>query len=349
MIALNHTRADTGLLSQLERGLEEIAVQPHCVIETNKRRRGFRTHEPAIADQATNDGTVLLLDPCLIILPISTGTRHFQSLTSAPGDHEFIHEGAVIVKVHALSGKGNNDLARLMAAMTRPLPRVRTGTHSVQPVAISVKTIVCTKLPDEEVPEWATKSTSTYPGGGSFQSPKVRTGTDVRTAELSPARRRCPPRATARTSESRRSIRCADRQQLVAKFAIQIEPAMPLKSRQQNGNQRFQPFRAKAIGRLPQCHQRLQKLRRHKAPDIVGWATDRQPEVATPGSHVCDDSDCDELVQNPLFVGPQPDRYRSTIASTNSNRVAMLTRPAIQPPNQDDNNGFIPSGRRPYW
>ncbi|WP_164759713.1 hypothetical protein, partial [Mesorhizobium sp. M5C.F.Ca.IN.020.29.1.1] len=61
--------------------------------------------------------------------------------------------------------------------MTRPLSRVRTGTHSVQPVAISVKTIICTKLPDEEVPEWATKSTSTYPGGGSFQSPKVRTGT----------------------------------------------------------------------------------------------------------------------------------------------------------------------------
>ncbi|WP_245477879.1 hypothetical protein [Mesorhizobium sp. M5C.F.Cr.IN.023.01.1.1] len=75
--------------------------------------------------------------------------------------------------------------------MTRPLSRVRTGTHSVHPVAISFKTMVCTKLPDEEVPEWATKSTSTYPGGGSFQPPKVRTGTDRPTAELSPARRRC--------------------------------------------------------------------------------------------------------------------------------------------------------------
>ncbi|WP_167549750.1 hypothetical protein [Ensifer aridi] len=48
-----------------------------------------------------------------------------------------------------------------MAAITRPLSRVRTGTHSVQPVAISVSTIVCAKLPDEDVPEWATKSTST--------------------------------------------------------------------------------------------------------------------------------------------------------------------------------------------
>ncbi len=49
------------------------------------------------------------------------------------------------------SGKGNSDLAHLMAAITRTLSRVRTGTHSVQPVAITVSTIVCTKLPDEEV------------------------------------------------------------------------------------------------------------------------------------------------------------------------------------------------------
>ncbi|WP_292213606.1 hypothetical protein [Mesorhizobium sp.] len=187
--------ADTGLLSQLERGLEEIAVQPHCVIETNKRRRGFRTHEPAIADQATNDGTVLLLNPCLIILPISTGTRHFQSLTSAPGDHEFIHEGAVIVKVHALKRKGEQRPSPLDGSDEDHFLASAPATHSVQLVAISVKTIVCTKLPGEEVPEWATKSTSTYPGGGSFQSPKVRTGTDRRTAELSPARRRSSPRA----------------------------------------------------------------------------------------------------------------------------------------------------------
>lgn len=126
MVALDHTRADMGLLSQLERGLEEIAVQPHCVIETNKRR-GFRTHEPAIADQATNDGTVLLLDPCLIILPISTGTRHFQSLTSAPGDHEFIHEGAVIVKVHALKRKGEQ---RAGAARIAMLANPKRGARS---------------------------------------------------------------------------------------------------------------------------------------------------------------------------------------------------------------------------
>lgn len=49
--------------------------------------------------------------------------------------------------------KGKNDRACLIATITLPLSRVRTGTHSVHPVAISVNTIVCTKLPDEDVPE----------------------------------------------------------------------------------------------------------------------------------------------------------------------------------------------------
>lgn len=57
---------------------------------------------------------------------------------------------------------------------------------------------------------------------------------------------------------------------------------------------------------------------------------------------------CDELVQNPLLVGPAARSSRSTIASTNSDRVAMLTRLVIRPPNQGDNNGFVPSGRGPY-
>jgi hypothetical protein len=71
---------------------------------------------------------------------------------------------------------------------------------------MSVRTIVWTKLPAAEVPPCATKSTSTKPGGGSFQSPKVRTGTERRTTELNPARRRRPPRAINRTSLSNRSM-----------------------------------------------------------------------------------------------------------------------------------------------
>lgn len=112
----------------------------------------------------------------------------------------------VVLSISTRACHLRRERACLIAMITLPLSRVRTGMHSVQPVAMSVSTIVCTKLPDEDVPECATKSTSTKPGGGSFQSPKVRTGTDRRTAELIPARRRWPQRATMRTSVKSRSI-----------------------------------------------------------------------------------------------------------------------------------------------
>ncbi|WP_189343588.1 MULTISPECIES: hypothetical protein [unclassified Mesorhizobium] len=187
-------------------------------------------------------------------------------------------------------------------------------------MAISVKTIICTQLPG------ATKPPSTYPGGGSFQSPKLRTGSDRRTPELSPARGRCPRRYRTNFRKQAIDRRSTDRQQLVAKFAIQIEPAMPLKSRQQNGN------RAKAIGRLHNAT-RASQLRGDKA-DIVRWAWDRRREVAAPGSHVAIVAgNCDELVQIRRLSARQLDRYRSTIASTNSNLVAANPprHPASEP------------------
>jgi len=95
------------------------------------------------------------------------------------------------------SGNGNSSLAAASASITSSPLRTRTGTDSVQPVAMSVRTIVWTKRPAAEVPACATKSTSTKPGGGSFQSPKVRTGTERRTAELKPARRRARPEQRA--------------------------------------------------------------------------------------------------------------------------------------------------------
>src|SRR6516162_9873051 len=56
------------------------------------------------------------------------------------------------------------------------------GAHSVQPVATSVRTNVCTKLPLADGPLCATRSASTKPGDGLCQSEKVRTGTRRRTA-----------------------------------------------------------------------------------------------------------------------------------------------------------------------
>src|SRR5262249_39888674 len=117
-------------------------------------------------------------------------------MLATPREDRLVHEQIVIVKVNATQGKtGRASLRRARASMTKALLRATSGKHSVQPVAISVSTMVWTKLPAAEVPACATKSTSTKPGGGSVQSPNVRTGTARRTAELKPARRLRPPRA----------------------------------------------------------------------------------------------------------------------------------------------------------
>ncbi len=81
-----------------------------------------------------------------------------------------------------------------------------SGAHSVQPVAMSVSTSVCTKLPRAVGPLCATRSASKKPGAGSCQSEKVRTGTLRRTAAEGGVRRRGFPPASVRTSRSRRSI-----------------------------------------------------------------------------------------------------------------------------------------------
>ena len=104
------------------------------------------------------------------------------------------------------SGNGKSSSATCSASSASAPVRIMTGTHSVQPVAMSVSTMVCAKAPAALTPECATKSTSTNPGGGSPQSAKVRTGTERRTAELNPARRRRPCAAAMRISDRSRSI-----------------------------------------------------------------------------------------------------------------------------------------------
>jgi hypothetical protein len=74
------------------------------------------------------------------------------------------------------SGKGRRSWARLRAATTASWPRWRSGRHSVQPVAISVRVRVQRNEPSVLVPQWATRSASMKPGLVSFQSLKVRTG-----------------------------------------------------------------------------------------------------------------------------------------------------------------------------
>ncbi|MGY4345251.1 hypothetical protein ACVWXM_001715 [Bradyrhizobium sp. GM7.3] len=79
--------------------------------------------------------------------------------------------------------QGKRLCARLIASTTSEPSRVTNGRHSVQPVATSTIVKVWMNEPATDVPPWATISTSQKPGGGLFQSLKVRIGTSRRIAE----------------------------------------------------------------------------------------------------------------------------------------------------------------------
>ena len=85
---------------------------------------------------------------------------------------------------------GRAPRSRSTASTTTPASRTSSGTHSVQPLAISVSTSVQTKLPAIDDPQCATRSASTKPGAGSCQSPNVRTGTLPRMRSPPERRRR---------------------------------------------------------------------------------------------------------------------------------------------------------------
>src|SRR4051812_1429357 len=75
VVLLDDPSTDARLGPELEGRLDEIRVQPRSSIQRGQHLHALKTLEPAIADQAPDDGAVLLLDPSLIVLPIGTGAR----------------------------------------------------------------------------------------------------------------------------------------------------------------------------------------------------------------------------------------------------------------------------------
>jgi len=86
--------------------------------------------------------------------------------------------------------KGRDSRSFVNASVIGAPSRTRSATHSVHPDATSVTVSVCAKLPLAFGPEWDTRSASTKPGTGSFQSVKVRTGTRRRILVVFPEPRR---------------------------------------------------------------------------------------------------------------------------------------------------------------
>ena len=73
-------------------------------------------------------------------------------------------------------GTGNSREMASSPSTTRDCSRASSGIASVQPEKTSVTTSLLMNEPAMDSPQWATRSISRYPGSGSFQSEKVRTG-----------------------------------------------------------------------------------------------------------------------------------------------------------------------------
>ena len=63
MVALADLRAVTLLFSKFEGRLEVVHEEPHRIVETAQFGGGFQAFEPPIADDAPDDGAVVLFDP----------------------------------------------------------------------------------------------------------------------------------------------------------------------------------------------------------------------------------------------------------------------------------------------
>lgn len=113
-----------------------------CGVGPVPPRRGGPSCAPsrgqaAVADEATDDRTILLLDERLIVLLVRARACDFELLFARPWHDRIV----VVVEVHPAQeprrARRKRLCARLIASTTREPSRVTNGRHSVQPVATS--------------------------------------------------------------------------------------------------------------------------------------------------------------------------------------------------------------------
>ena len=78
-VALDDPGPVPDLLQKLERGLEVVHVQPYRLVQVDHRLSRDPARVPVIAGEPADYGTVLLLDPCLVVLAVSPGAGELDS------------------------------------------------------------------------------------------------------------------------------------------------------------------------------------------------------------------------------------------------------------------------------
>ena len=106
VVQLLHARAVARLGLEFERRLEEVDVQPRAGVQLRQGLRRFGTAQAAVAHQPPHDGAVLLLDPGLVVLLVGARACLHELTGLAVVEDRLVHEGTIVVRVHAEHGKG---------------------------------------------------------------------------------------------------------------------------------------------------------------------------------------------------------------------------------------------------
>ena len=175
-VPLDDPGAVPSFLHQLERWLEVVHVLSHRPVQVGHDLSGYRAGVAVMTDAVADHRAVLLLDPGLVVLAVGPRTGELDAPFSAVLGESIVDEYAVIVRVDAFDWEGQLSPDASSPATTRDCSRASSGTASAQPVQISVATRLWIMDPHQEPPWWTTRSISRNPGGGAFQSAKVRTG-----------------------------------------------------------------------------------------------------------------------------------------------------------------------------
>ncbi len=153
--------------------------------------------------------------------------------------------------------KGRPTRRRSSASTTNELSRTSSATHSVHPLAMSVSTSVWAMLPAMVSPLCATRSASTKPGAGSFQSANVRTGTLPRRRGPFVRRVRRRPFPTRGSANTRSMVDALTRSSRSRTSASRRRCAVAFQRGQENRQQGLESLPADPVGRLPEHDERL--------------------------------------------------------------------------------------------
>ena len=101
VVLLDYPASETLFGNELERGLEEIDVEPQPLVKRGQNATGFKTFKPVVADDAANDGSVFLFDVALIVLFVGPTPGKRNRFTPAILEQRIVDELLAVVGVES--------------------------------------------------------------------------------------------------------------------------------------------------------------------------------------------------------------------------------------------------------